>query len=63
MKFAEAKKGDLVYNSRLGKGKVSKVTETRLEVIHERGKCYYTLNGEGVNGQLHWFTIDQAKQA
>lgn len=55
MKFAKAKRGDIVYNAQLGKGKITKITETRLEVTHDRGKGYYTLNGDGAHGRLHWF--------
>jgi hypothetical protein len=56
MKFADAKTGSIVYNAQLGKGKITKVSETRIEVIHDRGKAYYTLDGEGAQGKLHWFT-------
>jgi hypothetical protein len=56
MKFAKAKKGSVVYNARLGRGKITKVTETRIEVTHDRGKAYYTLDGDGAPGRLHWFT-------
>lgn len=55
MKFANAQIGALVYNARLGRGKITKVTETRVEVIHDRGKAYYTLDGDGAHGKLHWF--------
>ena len=57
MKFSTAEPGDEVYNSKLGRGRVVSRQADRLVVRHDSGAgAYYSLDGAGAHGQLHWFS-------
>lgn len=55
MKFKTAKIGQEVYNSKIGKGTIAKLEEHRIITVHNKKTFVWTLEGEGVIGQLHYF--------
>ena len=54
-KFENSKTGQEVYNSKIGKGTISKIEEHRIITIHSKKAYIWTLEGEGIIGQLHYF--------
>ena len=55
MKFKTAKIGTEVYNSKIGKGSIAKIEEHRIITVHSKRTFVWTLEGEGIIGQLHYF--------
>lgn len=55
MKFKTAKIGTEVYNSKIGKGTIAKVEEHRIITVHNKKSYIWSLEGEGIIGQLHYF--------
>ena len=55
MKFKKAKIGTEVYNSKIGKGTIAKIEEHRIITVHNKKVFVWTLEGEGIIGQLHYF--------
>lgn len=55
MKFKKAKIGTEVYNSKIGKGTIAKIEEHRIITVHSKKTFVWTLEGEGIIGQLHYF--------
>ena len=55
MKFKNAKTGQEVYNSKIGKGTIAKIEEHRIITVHNKKVFVWTLDGEGIIGQLHYF--------
>lgn len=55
MKFKKAKTGQEVYNSKIGKGTIAKIEEHRIITVHNKKTFVWTLEGEGIIGQLHYF--------
>lgn len=55
MKFKTAKIGTEVYNSKIGKGTIAKIEEHRIITVHNKRTFVWTLDGEGIIGQLHYF--------
>lgn len=55
MKFKTAKIGTEVYNSKIGKGSIAKIEEHRIITVHNKKTFVWTLEGEGIIGQLHYF--------
>lgn len=54
-KFENSKIGTEVYNSKIGKGTIAKVEEHRIITVHNKKTFVWTLEGEGIIGQLHYF--------
>lgn len=55
MKFKNAKIGTEVYNSKIGKGTISKIEEHRIITVHNMRSYIWDLDGMGIIGQLHYF--------
>lgn len=55
MKFKNAKIGTEVYNSKIGKGTISKIEEHRIITVHNKKVFVFDLDGMGIVGQLHYF--------
>ena len=55
MKFKNAKIGTEVYNSKIGKGTISRIEEYRIITVHSKKTFVWTLEGEGIVGLLHYF--------
>lgn len=55
MKFKTAKTGQEVYNSKIGKGTIAKIEEHRIITVHNKKTFVWSLEGEGIIGQLHYF--------
>lgn len=55
MKFKNAKVGTEVYNSKIGKGTISKIEEHRIITVHNMRSYIWDLDGMGIIGQLHYF--------
>lgn len=55
MKFKNAKIGTEVYNSKTGKGTISKIEEHRIITVHNMRSYIWDLDGMGIIGQLHYF--------
>lgn len=55
MKFKTAKIGTEVYNSKIGKGTISKIEEHRIITVHNKKVFVFDLDGMGIVGQLHYF--------
>ena len=54
-KFENSKTGQEVYNSKIGKGTIAKIEEHRIITVHNKKTFVWTLDGEGIIGQLHYF--------
>ena len=54
-KFENSKTGTEVYNSKIGKGTIAKVEKDRIITVHSKKTFVWTLEGEGIIGQLHYF--------
>lgn len=54
-KFENSKIGQEVYNSKIGKGTISRVEEHRIITVHNMRSYIWDLDGMGVLGQLHYF--------
>lgn len=54
-KFENSKTGQEVYNSKIGKGTISRIEEHRIITIHNKKSYIWSLEGEGIMGQLHYF--------
>lgn len=54
-KFENSKIGTEVYNSKLGKGTISRIEEHRIITVHNMRSYIWDLEGMGVLGQLHYF--------
>ena len=54
-KFENSKVGDFVYNSKIGKGTISKIEEHRIITVHNKKVFVFDLDGMGIIGQLHYF--------
>ena len=54
-KFENSKTGQEVYNSKIGKGTIAKIEEHRIITVHNKKTFVWTLEGEGIIGQLHYF--------
>ena len=54
-KFENSKIGTEVYNSKIGKGTIAKIEEHRIITIHNKKAYIWSLEGEGIIGQLHYF--------
>ena len=55
MKFKNAKVGTEVYNSKIGKGTISQIEEHRIITVHNKKSYIWSLEGEGIIGQLYYF--------
>ena len=55
MKFKNAKIGQEVYNSKIGKGTISRIEEHRIITVHNKKVFVFDLDGMGIVGQLHYF--------
>lgn len=55
MKFKNAKIGTEVYNSKIGKGTISRIEEHRIITVHNKKVFVFDLYGMGIVGQLHYF--------
>ena len=55
MKFKNAKVGQEVYNSKIGKGTISRIEEYRIITVHNKKVFVFDLDGMGIVGQLHYF--------
>lgn len=55
MKFKNAKIGQEVYNSKIGKGAIAKIEEHRIITIHNKKSYIWSLEGEGIMGRLYYF--------
>ncbi len=55
MKFKTAKIGTEVYNSKIGKGTISRIEEHRIITVHNKKTFVFDLDGMGIVGQLHYF--------
>ena len=55
MKFKKAKIGQEVYNSKIGKGTISKIEEHRIITVHNKKVFVFDLDGMGIIGKLHYF--------
>lgn len=54
-KFENSKVGQEVYNSKIGKGTISRIEEYRIITVHNKKSYIWSLEGEGIIGQLHYF--------
>ena len=54
-KFENSKVGQEVYNSRIGKGTISRIEEHRIITVHNMRSYIWDLDGMGIIGQLHYF--------
>ena len=54
-KFENSKLGQEVYNSKIGKGTISRIEEHRIITVHNMRSYIWDLEGMGVLGQLHYF--------
>ena len=54
-KFENSKIGTEVYNSKIGKGTISRIEEHRIITVHNKKVFVFDLDGMGVIGQLHYF--------
>ena len=54
-KFENSKTGQEVYNSKIGKGTISRIEEHRIITVHNKKSYIWSLEGEGIIGQLHYF--------
>ena len=54
-KFENSKTGQEVYNSKIGKGTIAKIEEHRIITVHSKRTFVWSLEGEGIIGQLHYF--------
>lgn len=54
-KFENSKIGTEVYNSKIGKGTISRIEEHRMITIHNRKSYIWSLEGEGILGKLFYF--------
>lgn len=54
-KFENSKVGDFVYNSKIGKGTISRIEEHRIITVHNKKVFVFDLDGMGIIGQLHCF--------
>ena len=55
MKFKNAKIGTEVYNSKIGKGTISRIEKHRIITVHSKKTFVFDLEGMGIIGQLHYF--------
>lgn len=54
-KFENSKIGTEVYNSKIGKGTISRIEEHRIITVHNMRSYIWDLDGMGIIGQLHYF--------
>ena len=54
-KFENSKIGTEVYNSKIGKGTISRIEEHRIITVHNKKVFVFDLDGMGIVGQLHYF--------
>lgn len=54
-KFENSKIGTEVYNSKIGKGTISRLEEHRIITVHNKKVFVFDLDGMGIVGQLHYF--------
>ena len=54
-KFENSKIGTEVYNSKIGKGTISRIEEHRIITVHNKKVFVFDLDGMGIIGQLHYF--------
>ena len=54
-KFENSKIGTEVYNSKIGKGTISRIEEYRIITVHNKKTFVFDLDGMGIVGQLHYF--------
>ena len=54
-KFENSKVGDFVYNSKIGKGTISRIEEHRIITVHSKKVFVFDLDGMGIIGQLYYF--------